>query len=107
MDPFTKVYTRIYNFSIFPDNLFQSGNLNNYMDSCVGGYNKFFKGSYNFMDSLELLELLRFNSTFVYWTYYENIAEDFSYYHQPYIQNNLATYRVPLIILLHKNFYNL
>lgn len=97
--------TRMLEFAFFPDIVSYWGRYNPTYDWLTSGFNRFFHFGDTFMDTLNSLELLRYQLTEVYWGGFESFVADFSAYQPTYFSDAIATIWTPMIMLLARTSY--
>jgi hypothetical protein len=70
----------------------------------TSGYNRFFHFGDTFMDTTISLKLLRYQLTINYWGEFEYLVQDYSTYQPTYFSDPIATVRIPMILLVSKNY---
>jgi hypothetical protein len=56
------------------------------------------------MDAANLLNLVRYQITYNLWGTFDYLVEDYSFYQPTYFPDNLASVRIPMILLVTKQY---
>lgn len=97
---------RLINFTFFPDMAMMWGHLNPAFDKMTLNYNWFFHSGDNFMDSCLSLKFIWYHLTYNLWGPFEYLAVDYSWFQPTYFADQMASIRVPMILLICKNYLN-
>lgn len=96
--------TRLINFVFFPDMTLLNGLFSPAFDDMTSGYNWFFHFGDTFMDSTMALNLIWYQLTYNLWGSFDYLVQDYSFYQPTYFSDNLASVRIPMILLVCKKY---
>lgn len=102
-----KLYnSRLINFGFFPDLALLYRWFNPSFDDSTSGYNWFFRFGETYIDATISLKLIRYQLSYNLWGSFDYLVQDYSFYQPTYFADNTASVRIPMILLVCKNYNN-
>lgn len=93
-------YSWLVNFGFFPDSTMLVGHMNPSYDWWMSGFTWFFHFGHTYMDSNLSLECVWHQLSYHYWGDFDTLVEDYFNYQPIFCHDNLASIRVPIMMLL-------